>query len=100
MRRTLAVGITIGMAAALTGHLARAQAPQAGFFITSAGPGKGADLGGLAGADAHCPPRFTALLGARRPHVLPRCRRGKSRRGLSALLPHVPVVRLQGFRTH
>jgi len=54
MRRTLAVGITIGMAAALTGHLAQAQAPQAGFFITSAGPGKGADLGGLAGADAHC----------------------------------------------
>ncbi|MES2717250.1 MAG: hypothetical protein V4795_15890 [Pseudomonadota bacterium] len=25
-----------------------------GFFVTSAGPGKGADLGGLAGADAHC----------------------------------------------
>ncbi len=24
------------------------------FFVTSAGPGKGADLGGLAGADAHC----------------------------------------------
>jgi hypothetical protein len=24
------------------------------FFITSEGPGKGADLGGLAGADAHC----------------------------------------------
>lgn len=24
------------------------------FFITSAGPGKGADLGGLDGADAHC----------------------------------------------
>ena len=24
------------------------------FFITSAGPGKGADLGGLKGADAHC----------------------------------------------
>src|ERR1700704_4683288 len=24
------------------------------FFNTSAGPGKGADLGGLAGADAHC----------------------------------------------
>lgn len=27
---------------------------QLSFFITSAGPGKGADLGGLAGADAHC----------------------------------------------
>ena len=24
------------------------------FFVTSAGPGNGADLGGLAGADAHC----------------------------------------------
>ncbi len=25
-----------------------------GFFVTSAGPGNGANLGGLAGADAHC----------------------------------------------
>ena len=24
------------------------------FFVTSAGPGKGADLGGLDGADRHC----------------------------------------------
>jgi hypothetical protein len=31
-----------------------AQANQMTFFITSASPGKGADLGGLAGADAHC----------------------------------------------
>ncbi|HET9216855.1 MAG TPA: hypothetical protein VFR18_07745 [Terriglobia bacterium] len=32
------------------------QAPASGvtFFITSAGPGDGANLGGLAGADAHC----------------------------------------------
>src|SRR6516164_6545976 len=30
------------------------QAPNTTFFVTSAGPGKGADLGGLAGADAHC----------------------------------------------
>lgn len=28
--------------------------PPTTFFVTSAGPGKGADLGGLAGADAHC----------------------------------------------
>jgi hypothetical protein len=53
MRRTLTVGIAV-VAAALAGHLVRAQTPQMGFFITSAGPGKGADLGGLAGADAHC----------------------------------------------
>ena len=25
-----------------------------GFFVTSANPGKGADFGGLAGADAYC----------------------------------------------
>ncbi|NVO16081.1 MAG: lectin [Rhodoplanes sp.] len=33
-----------------------AAAQQAGmtFFVTSQGPGKGADLGGLTGADAHC----------------------------------------------
>jgi hypothetical protein len=29
-------------------------AADVGFFITSAGPGKGADLGGLVGADAYC----------------------------------------------
>lgn len=28
--------------------------PPLGFFVTSVGLGKGADLGGLAGADAHC----------------------------------------------
>jgi len=31
-----------------------AQQSNMSFFITSHGPGKGADLGGLAGADAHC----------------------------------------------
>ena len=33
---------------------AQAQQNAMTFFITSAGPGKGADLGGLKGADAHC----------------------------------------------
>ena len=31
-----------------------ADASRMTFFLTSAGPGNGADLGGLAGADAHC----------------------------------------------
>ena len=42
---------------ALVGSAQAQQAPQAPnmtFFVTSAGPGKGADLGGLTGADAHC----------------------------------------------
>jgi hypothetical protein len=30
------------------------QAPNMTFFVTGAGPGKGADLGGIAGADQHC----------------------------------------------
>ncbi len=33
---------------------AYAQQASMSFFVTSAGPGKGADLGGLAGADRHC----------------------------------------------
>lgn len=33
---------------------ASAQDSRMSFFITSAGPGDGSNLGGLAGADAHC----------------------------------------------
>jgi hypothetical protein len=32
----------------------QAQQANMSFFVTSAGPGKGADLGGIAGADKHC----------------------------------------------
>jgi hypothetical protein len=41
--------VAIVAPAALSG-----QSPDMSFFITSAGPGAGADLGGLEGADAHC----------------------------------------------
>lgn len=40
--------VLLGAAAAL------AQPSDLTFFVTSAGPGKGGDLGGLQGADAHC----------------------------------------------
>lgn len=36
------------------------------FFVTSTGPGKGADLGGLAGADGHCQALATAVGSGRR----------------------------------
>ena len=36
------------------GAAAQAQQVEMSFFVTSVGPGKGADLGGLEGADAHC----------------------------------------------
>lgn len=42
---------------------ARPEAPGLSFFITSAGPGDGANLGGLAGADEHCR-RLAAAAGA------------------------------------
>lgn len=38
----------------LGAHPAPQQGQSLSFFITSAGPGNGADLGGLAGADRHC----------------------------------------------
>jgi len=48
--------VVLGFALALMTPTAPAVTAQGNlsFFITSAGPGKGADLGGLAGADAHC----------------------------------------------
>jgi hypothetical protein len=47
----------VPLAACLTAFCAApvaAQQANMSFFVTSHGPGKGADLGGLAGADAHC----------------------------------------------
>jgi hypothetical protein len=41
-------------AVALIAGIAFAQSNNASFFVTSANPGSGGDLGGLAGADAHC----------------------------------------------
>ena len=50
------VRASIGAAALVWLGFAGAQAQQSemSFFVTSVGGGKGADLGGLAGADAHC----------------------------------------------
>jgi len=41
------------MALSLSGS-AQAQQANMSFFVSSVGSGKGGDLGGLAGADAHC----------------------------------------------
>ena len=42
------------LAGALAWSLGSTQDDRMSFFITSSGPGDGANLGGLAGADAHC----------------------------------------------
>jgi hypothetical protein len=47
------IGIA-GMALVLALPGARAQQSDMSFFVTSTGTGKGADLGGLEGADRHC----------------------------------------------
>jgi hypothetical protein len=52
VRLSMAAGATL-MALGLTGP-AQAQQNNMTFFITSAGSGKGGDLGGLAGADKQC----------------------------------------------
>ena len=54
MRRVL-LGVTaIGLALGGGSTPVSTQGQPLGFFITSAGKGDGANLGGLAGADAHC----------------------------------------------
>jgi hypothetical protein len=55
---TSRLGLPLLAAVALTGLgltvPAQAQQASMSFFVTSVGKGNGADLGGLAGADAHC----------------------------------------------
>jgi hypothetical protein len=51
MRKTMAAATLALLAMA---GVAGAQQANMTFFVTSAGPGKGADLGGLTGADQHC----------------------------------------------
>jgi hypothetical protein len=49
------IGVALAACVALLcGGPAYAQQANMSFFVTSVGPGKGADLGGLAGADRHC----------------------------------------------
>jgi len=62
MTRTTGL-ITIAAAATLLAACASAPKNPMSFFVTSVGSGKGADLGGLAGADAHCE-KLAAAVGA------------------------------------
>src|ERR1700749_5261947 len=56
LRFSLLASATALLIVASSGAQAQApqQAPNMSFFVTSAGPGKGGNLGGLEGADAHC----------------------------------------------
>ncbi|MBZ9767218.1 hypothetical protein LB526_10655 [Mesorhizobium sp. CA6] len=55
MRRPILVAATTTVAAlAASASVALSQDKTMSFFVTSVGSGKGADLGGLKGADAHC----------------------------------------------
>jgi hypothetical protein len=53
MKMTVAASVATLAVLAMAG-VAQAQQANMTFFVTSAGPGNGADLGGLAGADRHC----------------------------------------------
>src|SRR5437660_4750431 len=55
MKTKIWIALLAAIAAAGLGSTAPVQAQQAmTFFVSSAGKGNGADLGGLYGADAHC----------------------------------------------
>lgn len=51
---TRSIGLGAAFLLALAAPAPAQDAGQMGFFVTSVGLGNGADLGGLAGADAHC----------------------------------------------
>jgi hypothetical protein len=68
MKHTLLLSTLLAGAFAAGSYYALAQAPgpqphRMNFFVTSVGMGNGADLGGLAGADAHCQ-QLAAAVGA------------------------------------
>ena len=54
MKASLAILALIALAACSTSSKRESPAQGMSFFVTSAGPGRGADLGGLKGADQHC----------------------------------------------
>ena len=55
IRTRVILSATAALAMALPlAATAHADAASMSFFVTSAGPGDGANLGGLEGADAHC----------------------------------------------
>src|SRR3954447_5845413 len=54
IERTVTISGLALAAALLAAPSAHAQSADMTFFVTSSGPGKGADLGGLDGADAQC----------------------------------------------
>ncbi|MGY4596674.1 hypothetical protein ACVWXL_004420 [Bradyrhizobium sp. GM22.5] len=54
IERTMTISGLALAAALLAAPSAQAQSANMTFFVTSNGPGKGADLGGLEGADAQC----------------------------------------------
>jgi hypothetical protein len=51
---TLLLGAGLALALAYPAHSQETGAATMSFFVSSVGSGKGADLGGLDGADAHC----------------------------------------------
>lgn len=63
MRKTLAVTIVVAACGAVLLSQEKKQAQPMSFFVTSAGPGDGANLGGIEGADRHCQ-RLAAAVGA------------------------------------
>ena len=53
-RFAIAASVAVVLLGAANGRAQQPQSPDMTFFVTSAGSGKGADLGGLEGADQRC----------------------------------------------
>ena len=85
MTKTLVVAAIFLCALGAYEALAQDADPRTSFFLTSVGPGKGVDLGGLAGADQYCQNLAESVAGTKPGTLtsLPRAR-GPSTRGIAS----------------
>src|SRR5687768_18542490 len=82
MRRIVVLGFALALMAPTTASNVDAQGNSLSFFITSTNSGKGGDLGGITGDDAHCAAlakaagagnrQWSAYLSSDKPHATDR----------------------------
>lgn len=79
-----AIMILLGISVLTVPVVASAKDKSMGFFVTSTGSGKGGDLGGLEGADAHCQSLATAAGAGKRQWRAYLSTEADGKRGISA----------------
>ena len=95
MRKLITVTVSVTVFTAIATFTGVAQQNQMSFFVTSAGPGNGANLGGLAGADKQCQ-TLAAAAGRRQPHLARLSQRRRRPTGSPRSTPRTESARVPG----